>query len=106
MKWIQPLLIPFLLLSIPLIQMDKAIDIDWLICENSFIIKSEWSDPCGGEFKFANLWFGCKPLFSFFNQIKFFFQLKNPLSVLLSYFQGTSPFWRPPPASLIYLFIL
>ena len=93
MKWIQSLLIPFLLLSFPLSQMDYAIDIDWLICENSLITNSEINNP----FIDQNLWLDIKPPSSLFNQVKFFFQLKNPLSVLLSHFQGTSPFWRAPP---------
>jgi len=106
MKWFQSLLILFLLLGFLLFQIDQTIDIDWLVCENSLIIKSEWNDPCKKESKITSLWFDLKPSSSFFNQVKFFFQLKNPLSVLLSYFQGTSPFWRPPPTLLIYLFIL
>jgi hypothetical protein len=106
MKRLQFLFIPFLLLSLPLFQMDQAIDIDWLVCENSLVIKSEWSDPCGKEFKITSLGFDLKPLSSFFNQGNFFLQLKNPLSILLSYFLETSPFWRPPPASFICLFIL
>ena len=100
MKWIQSLLIPFLVLSFSLSQMDHATDIDWLICENSLITKSEINNP----FIDQNLWLDIKPPSSLFNQVNFFFQLKNPLSVLLSHFQGTSPFWRPPPASLINLF--
>jgi hypothetical protein len=93
MKWIQFILILFLLLGFPLFQMDQAVDIDWLVSENSLITKLEINDP----FMDQNLWFDSKPPSSFLNQVKFFFQLKNPLSVLLSYFQGTSPFWRPPP---------
>jgi hypothetical protein len=31
--------------------------------------------------------------------------LKNSLSVLLSFFQGTSPFWRPPPYSILSSFL-
>jgi hypothetical protein len=106
MKWIQFLLILFLLLSFPLFQLDQVIDIEWLVCENSVIIKTEWSDSCEKEFRFTSLWFDSKPLSSFFNQIKLLFQLKNALSMLLSNFQGTSRFWRPPPADLIHLFIL
>jgi hypothetical protein len=93
MKWIQFLLILFLLPGLPLFQMDQAIDTEWLVCENSFITKSGVDDPSFDQ----NLWFDSKPSSSFFNQVKSFFQLKNPLSVLPSYFQGTSPFWRPPP---------
>jgi hypothetical protein len=93
MKWIQFLVILFLLPGLPLFQMDQAIDIEWLICENSLITISEINDPSIDQ----NLQFDLKPPSSFFNQVKIFFQLKNPLSVLLSYFQGTSPFCRPPP---------
>jgi hypothetical protein len=98
MKLIQALLILFLPLSLPLFQMDQAIDIDWLVSEDSLIIKSEWSDLCEKEFKLLGLWFDVGPPSSFFNQIKFFIKLKNPLPVLISYFQETSPFWRSPPA--------
>jgi hypothetical protein len=93
MKRIQFLLILFLLPGLPLFQIDQAVDIAWLVCENSLIMKSETSDPAFNQ----NLWFNLKPPSSFFNQVKIFFQLKNPLSILLSYSQGTSPFWRPPP---------
>ena len=93
MKWIQFLLILFLLPGLPLFQMDQAIDTEWLVCENSFITKSGVDDPSFDQ----NLWFDSKPSSSFFNQFKSFFQLKNPLSALPSYFQGSSPFWRPPP---------
>ncbi len=98
MKGIQFLIILFLLPGLPLFQMDQAVDIDWLACENSLVIKSEWTDPCEKEFKFTGLWFDLKPPLSFLNQVKFSFQLKNSLSILLSFFHGTSPFWRPPPA--------
>lgn len=93
MKWIQFLVILFLLPGLPLFQMDQAVDIEWLVCESSLITKSEMDDLSIDQ----NLWFDSKPPSSFFNQVKIFFQLKNSLSVLLSYFQGTSPFWRPPP---------
>ena len=92
MKWIQFLLTLFLLPSLPLFQVDQAVDIEWLVCENSFITKSEVDDPSIDQ----NLWFDTKPPSSFLNQVKSFFQLKNPLSALPSYFQGSSPFWRPP----------
>jgi len=39
MKWIQFLLILFLLPGLPLFQIDQAIDIEWLVCENSLVIK-------------------------------------------------------------------
>jgi hypothetical protein len=57
------------------------------------VIKSETD----GSSIDQNFCFHSKPPSSFFNQIRFFLQLKNPLSAQLSYFQGTSPFWRPPP---------
>ena len=93
MKGIQFLLVLFLLPNIPLFQIDQAVDIEWLVCENSIVAKSEMNDPNIDH----NLWFDLKPSFSFLNQVKIFLQVKNPLSVLLSYFQGTPPFWRPPP---------
>jgi hypothetical protein len=93
MKWIQFLLILSLLPGLPLFQMDRAIDIDRSVNENSLVIKLEMNDPSADQ----NLWLDIKPPSSLFNQVKFFFQLKNPLSVLLSHFQGTSPFWRAPP---------
>jgi hypothetical protein len=93
MKWIQFLLILFLLPGLPLFQMDQAVDIEWLVCESSLITKSEMNDPSIDQ----NLWFDLKPSSSFFNQVKFLFQLKNSLSVLLSFFQGILPFQRPPP---------
>jgi len=73
--------------------MDHAIDIDWLIYEDSFITNSEKNN----SFIDQNLWLNIKPPYSLFDQVKFFLQLKNPLSVLVSYFQGISPFWRAPP---------
>jgi hypothetical protein len=93
MKWIQFLLILFLLPGLPLFQIDQAIDIEWLVCENSLVIKSEMNGPSVDQ----NMCFNPKPPSAFLNQLKTFFQLKNPLSILLSYFHGTSPFWRPPP---------
>jgi hypothetical protein len=93
MKRIQFLLILFLLAGLALFQMDQAIDIDRSVSENSFVTKPEMNDPSVDQ----NLWFELKPPSSFFNQVKFSFQLKNPLSILLSHFQGASPFWRPPP---------
>jgi hypothetical protein len=92
MKWFQFLLILFLLLGFPLFQMDQTSDIEWLVCENSLITKSEMNAPSMDQ----NVWFDTKPPSSL-NQVKSFFQLKNPLSALSSYFQGSSPFWRPPP---------
>ena len=101
MKWIQFLLILFLLLGFPLLQMDQAVDIEWLVCESSLITKSEMNDPSIDQ----NLWFDSKPPASSLNQVKIFFQLKNPLSVLLSFFQGILPFQRPPPCSILSSFL-
>jgi hypothetical protein len=106
MREIQFLLILFLLLGLPLFQIDQAIDIDWVVCEDSIVIKTEWSDTCEKEFRFTSFWFDLRPLSPFYNPLKSFFQLKNPLSILLSYFKGISPFWRPPPVRLIRLFVL
>jgi len=93
MKWIQFLLILFLVPGLPLFQVDQAIDIAWLVCENSLIMKLEMEGPLADQ----NLWFSLEPPSSIFNQVKSSLQLKNPLSILLSYSHGTSPFWRPPP---------
>ena len=93
MKWIQFLLILSLLPGLPLFQMDQAIDIDRSVNENSLVIKSEMNDPSADQ----NLWFDLTLRSSSFNQSKALFQLRNPLSFLLSYFQRTFPFWRPPP---------
>ena len=101
MKGIQFLVILFLLPGLPLFQIDQAVDIAWLVCENSFVMKSETSDPTFNQ----NLWFYLKPPSSFFNQVKFLFQLKNSLSVLLSFFQGILPFQRPPPYFILSLFL-
>jgi len=93
MKGLQSLLILFLLPGLPLFQMDQAVDIEWLVCENSLVIKTEMNSSFVDE----NLCYDSKPPSTFLDQSKTFFQLKNSLSILLSYFQGTSPFWRPPP---------
>jgi len=93
MKWIQFLLILLLLPGLPLFQMDQAIDIDWLVCEDSLVTKSEMDDPSVDQ----NLRFDLEPPSPFHNQVKFFFQLETLSSILLSHFHGTSPFWRPPP---------
>ncbi len=95
MKLVQFLLIVFLLPGLPLFQIDQAIDIEWLVCENSLVIKPEMNGPSIDQ----NLCFSPKPASVFPNQSKAFFQLKNPLSVLLSYFEGASLFSRPPPYS-------
>jgi hypothetical protein len=94
MKWFQSLFILFLLSGLPLFQMEQAVDIEWLVCERFLIIKpEEMNEPSINQ----NLWFDSKPSLFYFNQVKFFSQFKNPLSILVFYFQGTSPCWRPPP---------
>jgi hypothetical protein len=97
MKWFYLPLILFLLLGFPFFQCDQLFVSNRLVCEDSFVIKSEYSDPIEEEFKFMSGGIDSKPLSSFLNQVKFFLQLKNPLSVLFSFFQGTSSFWRPAP---------
>ncbi len=93
MKGIQFLLILLLALGLPLFQIDQAIDIAWLVCEDSLFVKLEIEGPLADR----DLSFNLEPSSCILNRFKSFFQLKNPLSVLLSYFQGPSPFWRPPP---------
>ncbi|OGP88623.1 MAG: hypothetical protein A2157_04670 [Deltaproteobacteria bacterium RBG_16_47_11] len=94
MKWIQFPLILFLLIGFPLFQCDQTIALEWLICDNSLDIKSDnnspLDEPLGPHSK--------KVVPTFFVPIQFIAQLKNPLSVLHGFFQGTSPFWRPPPS--------
>ncbi len=92
MSWIQFLLPLFILLSLPLSQMDQT-DINWLVCENSLIIKSEMKGPSIDQ----NLWLDSKLPSSFLNQIESFSQMKNLFSALPSHFQDSPPFWRPPP---------
>jgi hypothetical protein len=67
-----------------------------LVCENSVVVKLE----VGGPLVDQDLSFNLEPPSCAFNQGKFLFQLKNPLTFLLLYFQGPSPFWRPPPVAL------
>jgi len=89
------LLILFLVPGLPLFQMDQAVDIAWLVWENSVVVKLE----IGGPLVDQNLSLNMEPPSCIFNRGKSFFQLKNPLSVLPSYFQAPSPFWRPPPVA-------
>ncbi len=93
MTGIQFLLILFLVPGLPLFQVDQAIDIAWLVSENSVVVKLEIEGSLANQ----NLSFNLEPPSCALNQGKPLFQLKNPSSVLLSYFQGPSPFWRPPP---------
>jgi hypothetical protein len=95
MKWIKFILILFLLPGLPLFQMDQVIDINWLICENSLTIKSEWLDP---ELKFGNLWFDSEPIPSLFNQMRLNSRSKDSFFLLFAFFKGTSHFNRPPPS--------
>jgi len=96
MTGIQFLLIVFLIPGLPLFQMDQAVDNTWLVCEYSLFVKLEIEGPIVDQ----NLGLNLDPPSCTFNQVKSFFQWKNPLSVLLSYLQGPSPFWRPPPVIL------
>jgi hypothetical protein len=93
MNWIRFLLLLFLFLGFHLFQMDQAIDIDWLVCEDSLITKFKVDQPSID----LNLWFDSIPGSSSFKQSEASFQLRNPLSFLLPYFQGASPFLRSPP---------
>jgi hypothetical protein len=102
MNWLRfsPLL--FLLLGFSLFQCVQPLDSKFWVFEKSVVIKSEDSDPSEEELKFTGLSFDSNSLSSFFNQIKFIFQLKTPSSFLFSFFQGTFPFWRPPPVFCTY----
>ncbi len=93
MKGIQFLLILFLASGLLLFQIDQAVDIAWLVCKNSLFVKLEIEGPLADQ----NLPFNLEPPSCTHNQVNSFCQLKNPLTFLLSYFQGPSPFWRPPP---------
>jgi len=93
MKRIQFLLILFLPPNLPLFQTDRVIGINGLICEDAVVTKPEKDGPSIDH----NLWFDLKLPSYYVDQVKFFFQLKSPLSFLLSRFQGVSPFWRSPP---------
>ena len=101
MKWFYPILILFLLLGFPLFQYGQFLDSNWLVCENPGVMKSECSDSSEEELKFVSGEFDLKPQPSSYDLVSFFFQLKNPLSVLFFFFQGTSPFWRPPPVLIL-----
>jgi len=94
MKGIQFLLILFLVLGLPLFQIDQAVDIAWLVCEDSLVVRLEMKGPLADQ----NLSLNLEPPSCIFNQIKSFLHLKNAISVLVSYSKGTSPFWRPPPS--------
>ncbi len=99
MKGIQFLLILLLTPGLPLFQIDQTVDIAWLVCENSVVIKLDIRDPSIDQ----NWPFNLEPPSWIFNRDKSFSQLKNPFSVLRSYFQGPFPFWRPPPGFYLSL---
>jgi hypothetical protein len=101
MKWIQSILIIFLLLGVPFFEMDQIVDNGWLVCENSLGIKSEYKGPWTSR----SLWYDFEPMSSLFNRVSFVSQLKNPLSVLYSSFQRTTPFSRPPPTLSFPLYL-
>jgi hypothetical protein len=89
---IQFLLILFLIPGLPLFQIDQTVDVGWLVCENSLVAKLEIEGPFADQ----SSSFYLEPPSYTLNQGMPLFQLKHPLSVWLSYFQGPSPFWRPP----------
>ena len=94
MKWIQILLILFLLPNLPLFQTDQDIAIDGLFFEDALLTKSEKDDSSID----SDLWFDLRIASYSYNRVKSFFQLRSCFSPLLSRFQGVFPFWRPPPA--------
>ena len=96
MRCIHYLLILCLLLVIPLFQLDQVCDTNWFAYyENSFAIKTKYDDLCTKTYTF--LWCESTPTPSLSNRVRCVSQVKNPLSVLYSSFQKTTPFWRPPP---------
>jgi hypothetical protein len=97
MKLLQFLLLLFLLLGFLIFQFNHPPKNDWYISEDSLDIKLKYISSWEEEVKLTNLWFDAQPLTSFSNQNKLFSQIKKPFTVILSYFQRTSPFWRPPP---------
>ncbi|HSB05417.1 MAG TPA: hypothetical protein VLK23_09490 [Thermodesulfobacteriota bacterium] len=97
MKWIQFPFFLFLVAGVSLFQCDQTIDWEWLICDNSLIIKSDGDLSLDGALEPDSK----KTVLSFSPNIQFISQLKNPLSVLHRFFQGTSPFWRPPPNNVL-----
>ncbi len=94
MKWIPFVLILSLCPNLPLFQMSQAVGVNWLICEDAAFTKSEKDDSSIDP----DLWFDLKLSTYSSNRVKSFFQLKSYLPTWLSHFQGTSPFWKPPPA--------
>jgi hypothetical protein len=92
MKWIRFLFFLFFLVGFHLFQSDQPIEWAWLACDNSLIIKSGSDSPLDKTLESDSK----KTVSSLFVLIRFISQVKNPLSVS-RFFQGTSPFWRPPP---------
>jgi hypothetical protein len=93
MKWNLFPFFLFLFVGFPLFQSDQPIAWECLVSDNSLIIKSGSDSPLdetlGPDSK--------KTVPNFLSLIRFISQVKNPLSVLTIFSQGTSPFWRPPP---------
>ncbi len=98
MKWIQFLLILFLLPGLPLFQMDQAVDIEWLVCENSLVIKSEINGP----FIDHHLCFNSKPPSSFFNQVKISLPTEEPFICFTFLFSGDLSFLETPSELLSF----
>jgi hypothetical protein len=93
MKWVQRVIIFILFLGFPFLQCDQTLDWDWLVCDNLVVIKMDTDSPLdeafqGGSIKVVPVFSGPPHPIS---------QIENPLSVWHGFFQGTSPFWRPPP---------
>jgi hypothetical protein len=92
MKWILFPFFLFLFVGFPLFQSDQPIEWECLVCDNSLIKSasdSSLDETLGPDSK--------KTVPSLLSLIRFISQVRNPLSVLNSFSQGASPFWRPPP---------
>ncbi len=100
MKWILFALILSLSLNLPLFQTNQAAGVNWLICEDAVVTKSEKDDSSIDP----DSWLNLKLSSNFFNRVKSFFKPKSHSSILLSHFQGASLFSRPPPHSHPCLF--
>ncbi len=94
MKWIPFVLILSLSPNLPLFQTNQAAGVNRLICEDAVVTKPAKDDSSIEP----DLWLDLKLSSYFVNRAKSFFQLKSHSSILLSHFQGASPFSRPPPA--------
>jgi hypothetical protein len=93
MMWILFPFFLFIFVAFPLFQGDQPIEWECLVCDNSFIIKSGSDSPLNETLGLDSK----KTVSRLFSLIRFISQVKNPLSVLNIFPQGTSPFWRPPP---------